>query len=657
MTSRIVHLHEAAGGEYGGKATGLARLFSCGVPVPQGAALSPKFVEEIVRFPDNKDSHEILARMIGTKSGRRFAVRSSALNEDGEQNSFAGIYDTILNVESNSSAIIQAISRIFEGQTSSRVSLYKAERGIASDINPQLGIVIQEMIAPTIAGVAFTSALATNGCFVMLLECVQGLGDKLVNGESIPTRIEIPFSNGEPDIGHAITTGTPLNMIGIDRLVSAISQARKTIEKDLDIEWAIDKDGSAWLLQARPITKPVLVPAQTITQSVPASSGYVKGMSFVIKSSDDLDDFPDKAVLVAEVTDIHFLPAMHRASAIITEEGGILSHAAIVAREIGIPCIVGYSNARQLFPTGSALQVDGTSGIVHNESNPGSTHANLARHDVDWGAAYLFENIIPMQVGEVIGLFNPTPNGLALHLPVDISPDADESLEIFSRKTFGTSPRRYQSDKYLWYFEWERFQNNPFFINNFHKSLGVIAALDQKILSAHYDSVVESSVAVKENFKAIDDFASDFLCDESLLTSHFLLTMLIPEGYAIKTLYTKSQPILSQYPLKFSDLLSGAAQGQNTDSELKKISEFSLTLSLLRNSIYERLLDKGIMHSDYFDDRNDRAMQAINAMGAQCSPDDDPVTVFYDNIRKVPAFNLLADPQKKMIYSDSLRIR
>lgn len=641
MKLNIVSLVEATE-EYGGKALGLAQLFSYGMPVPNGSALSPDFVEKIAQQPYDKINLDTLEQGIRTDKGCLLAVRSSALNEDGAENSFAGIYDTVLSVPADSASIARAVVQVYSGQNSARAASYRSDRKISTDICPQLGIVIQEMIEPAIAGVAFSFALGVDGQPIMLLECVEGLGNKLVSGEVTPTRVEIPLdSNQNPDANRAIATGKLLNMTGIGALAELVAKSAQAAKKDLDIEWAIDTKGQPWLLQARPITKTVLVPAQAGTQAVPASSGLAKGTAFVVEEESDLDTFPDSAVLVAQVTETNYLPAMRRAAAVVTEEGGLLSHAAIVSREIGIPCVVGYSDARKYFPTGTIIQVDGTSGIINNESVPGNVSANVRKQDVDWGASYLFEYIIPVRVGDVTGLFNPTPTGLALHLSTDISAVDDEKFEIFSRKNFATSPRRYQSDKYLWYFEWERFQSNEVFRYNLRQSQKVVETFDSLSLSRHYNSLITSGKRFVSARYQAKDAAFQFLLDETLLSYHFLLTMLIPEGYALKAMYVKVQPLLERSGLTFTDIIAGDERVSKMDPTLGEIALFSQTVSQIRNGIYKRLVKEGIARDDYFEDRNSRAEQAISSMHLPYKSGDDPVSVFYSAITQVPAFSNL----------------
>src|SRR6185369_10947865 len=112
MASDIVPL-EKADQKYGGKAAGLAKLFAKNLPVPEGVALHPKFVSRLARKPSQNEMAS-LAAALSTDPKVKYAVRSSALSEDGEANSFAGVYDTVLNVSNNPQAILSAVQTVLK---------------------------------------------------------------------------------------------------------------------------------------------------------------------------------------------------------------------------------------------------------------------------------------------------------------------------------------------------------------------------------------------------------------------------------------------------------------------------------------------------------------------------------------------------------------
>lgn len=106
---------------------------------------------------------------------------------------------------------------------------------------------------------------------------------------------------------------------------------------------------------------------KVILKGVPASSGVVKGEIKIILSPNDVNNFEDGEILVAPLTNPHFTPAILKAIAIVTEMGGMLSHPAIVARELGIPCVTGVKNATKILKNGQEVIIDGNKGVVYEE--------------------------------------------------------------------------------------------------------------------------------------------------------------------------------------------------------------------------------------------------------------------------------------------------
>ena len=165
--------------------------------------------------------------------------------------------------------------------------------------------------------------------------------------------------------------GSLLNLSSLKSIFPFVNRIKQLSDRPLDMEWCIDKDGKPYFVQARPITSTVFINKSTKNAGIVASRGYTEGKTYVIdenKSDEEIkyaiDNFPEGAILVAGVTETLYMPAIKKASGIITEEGSALSHAAIVSRELGIPCIAGYKNAISLFPTGTKLVLDASNGKI-----------------------------------------------------------------------------------------------------------------------------------------------------------------------------------------------------------------------------------------------------------------------------------------------------
>lgn len=635
INEKIVPLEEA-NKSYGGKAFGLSFLKNINTNVPNGFALSPYFVEEIA---DDKEIHIIEDFVSKLPKNTKFAVRSSGLSEDGASQSFAGVYDTKLNVDCDIDSIINAIKEVYSGIKSSKLVAYD------SNASTNMGIVIQEMIDPLLAGVIFTSAIDVNGSEVCLVEATEGLSDKLVSGMITPTRVIFQYDSETGKIieDNIVVKGKMLeNLSLMKRLIPEIENVKKNATVPMDLEWCIDKNGKAWLVQARPITKTVFISNSRISASV-VSNGVAKGKTFILKDEESKDferrlvEFPQGSILIASYTDTRYLPAIKKASGIITEQGSILSHAAIVSRELGIPCIVSLKKASSMFPTGTDVILNASNGVVTSKTNKVSLSEKT---DMGWAEAYCLYNIEQIKINDTDVLFEFTPNGVIAHLPRKIETGLLDSVELFARKNFHESPKISQTDKYLWYFENKRFEKLPFFNELVNEAKEVAESFDTEKLNNFYEKCINLDLKLVNDKKKLTSPSEIFMIDETMISIHFILDMLLPEGFGIKNAYMKSIPLLTKRGKNFTDLLCGNINFDSKnaeDIELIKIRKFALELSNKRNGISQFLIDQGAMSYDYFSLRDDKAKEALNAMNVE-QTDKDPVQDFYNNIDKMSLF-------------------
>ena len=160
---------------FGGKAYGLNKLNRLNVKVPQAYAINQEFINKVI--DGDKKSIEKLNEVLSKfNKNTMFAIRSSASNEDGNVKSFAGMYESILNVQNNIEKIIEAIKKVNNSLASIRVDSYDNEKS-------KMNIVLQEMIQPKVAGVCFTDAIDLDGSDSFYIEYVEGLGETLVSGK------------------------------------------------------------------------------------------------------------------------------------------------------------------------------------------------------------------------------------------------------------------------------------------------------------------------------------------------------------------------------------------------------------------------------------------------------------------------------------------
>ena len=225
-------------GRVGGKAFNLAKLKNFGLNVPNG------FV--VVDYEDNDKNNKDIEKMFESLGLETVAVRSSAICEDGEQTSFAGQFETILFVKKE--GLIDAIKKCFESNQNESAVFYAEENNIAKE-NTKVSVVVQTMIDSEISGVMFTHNPITEEDEI-LVECVLGVGEKLVQGEITPSQIRISKTGGEvlTYLGDKILKDDKLR-----ELYTNAKQIEKCFGTPQDIEFAVANE-TLYILQARPIT-------------------------------------------------------------------------------------------------------------------------------------------------------------------------------------------------------------------------------------------------------------------------------------------------------------------------------------------------------------------------------------------------------------------
>jgi pyruvate,water dikinase len=241
VSGEIYTLAQITDASAGGKAYGLARLVGMGLPVP------PAFV---LRNANADTFHPALDRHYLELGAADVAVRSSALGEDGSDASFAGQYDTILNVR-GTEELRQAIVRCVGSASNERARSYLQEHAGGDAIT--MNVVVQAMVNARVAGVVFTADPVSARNDLLVIDAVAGLGEALVSGEATPDHYGVHSSG---DIVRRQLTGAQA-LLSDDEILAIATQARAAAIHEghpLDLEWAIDQDGLLYWLQARPIT-------------------------------------------------------------------------------------------------------------------------------------------------------------------------------------------------------------------------------------------------------------------------------------------------------------------------------------------------------------------------------------------------------------------
>ncbi len=239
--SLIIPLREIKNEQVGGKASGLAQLLNCGLKVPEGFVIVPD--------DDPKQAINELREYYSLIGEGKVAVRSSALEEDSAEFSYAGQYKTFLNVEGIEN-VKKAVINCIESASLERVKKYSSN--LSQKTESPVAVVVQQMIEPKISGVLFTLDPST-GEEKILVNAVYGLGEALVSGKSRPDLYVL--DRGGKLVMQEISGNEPiLSREKLDRLVNEALFAEKHLGKALDMEWAIDDKGEIHWLQARKIT-------------------------------------------------------------------------------------------------------------------------------------------------------------------------------------------------------------------------------------------------------------------------------------------------------------------------------------------------------------------------------------------------------------------
>jgi pyruvate,water dikinase len=326
------------------------------------------------------------------------AVRSSATAEDTEAASFAGMNETYLNVR-GADAVLDALRRCWGSLFGARTVFYRAKRGFGQ-ADMDIAVVVQRQVDAERAGVMFTIDPATGADDRLVIEGSFGLGEAVVSGRVSPDRYVVDkrtlavlarelhpkaeVIEPRPDGGTAIRRldeAEATRPTLTDEEAREVAELGRRIERHYgspqDTEWAYDGDGRVWMLQSRPVTAAggatpdggpaAAAPAgkaRVLLRGLGAAPGLAAGRAAVLGSLADAGGFEEGRVLVTRMTAPDWVPLMRRAAAIVTDSGGMTCHAAIVSRELGIPCVVGTQAATRTLEDGQLVTVDATRGLV-----------------------------------------------------------------------------------------------------------------------------------------------------------------------------------------------------------------------------------------------------------------------------------------------------
>ncbi len=387
------------------------------------------------------------------------AVRSSATAEDLPGTSFAGQQDTFLNVTQKD--LLVSVQKCWSSLFTPRAIVYRMEKGFSHN-NVLISVGVQELVYSRVSGVMFTIEPVSGAKDKIVINASWGLGEAIVSGKVTPDEYIVEkgsFKILEKNVakktkqivsdkkGGTHWIDVPKNMQDqqalSDEEIIQLARYGVNIEDHYkmpqDIEWAIDDKGNIFILQARPETvhglkkevkreEKSVMDKEILVRGIGVSPGQVSGKVKVVANVKEISKFKPGEILVTEMTTPDWVPAMKIASAIITNLGGKTCHAAIVSRELGVPCVVGTENATKILKDGDLVTVDGQRGLIFKGSVETKTEAQapsliLERHDQEITATKVYVNLsIPEIANKVAKETNADGVGLlrAEHLMLGI---------------------------------------------------------------------------------------------------------------------------------------------------------------------------------------------------------------------------------------------
>lgn len=374
-------------------------LSACDVSDPHQLNQASKEVQKLLHQAEIPPaiSQEVFQSYHELGSKTPVAVRSSATAEDLPEASFAGQQESYLNVIGDANVLLK-LRECWMSLFGARSIFYREQQHF-DHFKVGIAVPVQKMVQSEVSGVMFTVDPISRDKDRLVIESAYGLGDYVVQGVVTPDHFEISKSD-DKILSRQISVQEVMEIRkaqGVqevkvpknlqhhqklpDYLILELAQIGKKIQRHYyfpqDIEWAYENK-TLYITQARPITTlnekgaevdakaptPQSLKLEKILSGAPASPGLVSGPIKIVPDVRHLDKVKVGDIMVTDMTTPDFVPAMKRAAAIITNRGGLTSHAAIVSRELGVTCVVGTTVATKLLKDGVVVTVNGNTGEI-----------------------------------------------------------------------------------------------------------------------------------------------------------------------------------------------------------------------------------------------------------------------------------------------------
>ncbi|NMB82613.1 MAG: phosphoenolpyruvate synthase, partial [Ignavibacteria bacterium] len=384
---------------------------------PEQLADASRKIQRIIntsKIPDivSKEIISAYKKLSGPFKKALVAVRSSATAEDAGNTSFAGQQASFLNVKGEANLLVN-VKECWASLFTARSIYYRVQNKVKHE-QVLMSVIVMKMVQSDVSGVMFSIDPATNDKERIIIESVWGLGEMIVQGAVIPDRYVVQKDtfailskevsdqsiqlirdkngeNKEVEVPVSIRNKQKLTDEEIVKLAKMSNKLQEHYYFPQDSEWAKEK-GNLFIVQTRPITTiaqttkveksekgEVKIAEAPILNGSAASPGIGTGIVKILKSPKEIGKIEKGDVLVAEMTSPDYVPAMKKSAAIITDQGGATSHAAIVSRELGIPCVVGTKDATKKLKDGMVVSVDGTSGNIFMGAAVATTKVSEAK--------------------------------------------------------------------------------------------------------------------------------------------------------------------------------------------------------------------------------------------------------------------------------------
>jgi pyruvate, water dikinase len=431
----------------GGKSANLGELYNIDIPIPDCFFLTAQsyeyFIKENNLWPRIKNildlidysspksldvaSNNISKLILNTPvpinikktiiknynlmSEKFVAVRSSATAEDLPEASFAGQQATFLNVKGELE-VVDAVLNCWASLFTARAIYYRHKNNFDHS-KVYIAVVVQNMVNSRRSGICFTNNPANSNSQEIVVEAGFGLGETIVSGSVSPDTYVLNGNSFEilsKHIGnqeYALIRNDDggndkLNLNDkeknsqklLDEEIVNLAELAKKIErhygKPQDIEFAFN-DKQLYIVQSRAITTikknktdvENKINAESILKGLATSPGIVSGRVVFVKNLDDLEKIKKGDVLVTKMTTPDMVPAMEKSVGIVTDEGGLTCHAAIVSRELGVPSVVGTKNATSILKENDLITIDGNTGLIYMGNFVKDIDANKNKNETE----------------------------------------------------------------------------------------------------------------------------------------------------------------------------------------------------------------------------------------------------------------------------------